>query len=117
MGVRAIMNETPVACPICAAPTVPAGEKKGKFIETEFRFRHCPACHYSFVENPVENYAAIYDEKYYRGMGPDPMLDYINELDSPASSVRTYEWRGILEAVNTLHALRAETQVLDFGCG
>ncbi len=104
-------------CPICSGPTQPAGAKRGKCIRTEFKFRFCPQCHFTFVENPCTDYAAIYDENYYRGKGADPLLDYVNELEHPEATVREYEWRGLLRAVRSLVPLNAETQWLDFGCG
>jgi 2-polyprenyl-3-methyl-5-hydroxy-6-metoxy-1,4-benzoquinol methylase len=82
-----------------------------------FAFRQCPACHYAYVQNPIEDYAAIYDERYYRGDGPDPMLDYVNELDHPDTTVRQYEWRGILKVVQALTELRPQSAWLDYGCG
>jgi len=111
------MSETAAVCPVCSSPAQPAGSRVGKNIPDEFRFRHCPECRYSYIENPCTKFELIYDEKYYRGQGADPLLDYVNELEHPNASVREYEWRGILSAVKALVPLNAGTQWLDFGCG
>ncbi len=110
-------SKAPIPCPICSSPTEPAGVRTGKMLNVEFRFRHCPACRYTYIENPATDLAAIYDEKYYRGQGADPLLDYVNELEHPDATVREYEWRGVLETVSSLVPLNTETQWLDFGCG
>ena len=90
-------------CPICGAPAQTLGELHGTYFKTDFRFRRCPVCQFTFVENPCVDYARIYDENYYRGLGADPTLDYLNELEHPETSVRVYEWRGVLKVVNALH--------------
>jgi hypothetical protein len=86
-----------VPCPVCGDPagTLPVGSRKGRFLDVEYRLRHCPSCRFTFVENPSTDLAAIYDERYYRGQGADPSVDYVNELDYPGDRVRVYEWRGI----------------------
>jgi SAM-dependent methyltransferase len=39
------------------------------------------------------------------------------ELENPEATVRTYEWKGILDFVRSVRALDDQTQWLDFGCG
>ena len=104
-------------CPVCANPTQPAGSKLGVYVPGEYFFQHCPACRYTFVSNPVTDYARIYDENYYRGKGADPYLDYVNELERPDTSVRIHEWRALQQIVGSLVPLDARTAWLDFGCG
>lgn len=111
------MSAPTTPCHICGAQTQALGALRGTYFKTDFHFRRCPECGYTFVENPSTDFARIYDEKYYRGLGADPTLDYLNELEQPDDSVRVYEWRGVLKAVHALHPLNAETQWLDFGCG
>ena len=111
------MSALTMPCPICGSQTQALGELRGAYFKTDFRFRRCPECRFTFVENPSTDFARIYDEKYYRGEGADASLDYLNELEHPEESVRVYEWRGVLKAVNALRPLNAETQWLDFGCG
>ncbi|HLX64093.1 MAG TPA: class I SAM-dependent methyltransferase [Planctomycetota bacterium] len=110
------MSES-IACPICAAETVFFGAKQGTYFNKEFKFRHCPQCRYSFVENYSTEYARIYDENYYRGRGADKTFNYVYEFENPLQTVRQYDWRGILKVVNALKPLSTETRWLDFGCG
>ena len=43
----------------------------------------CTRCGYVFITNPWVEFAKIYDERYYAGRGPDPLLDYSYELEHP----------------------------------
>ena len=104
-------------CPICSHTVDFVGCKRGKHVEIEFCFNFCPNCRYTYVQNPITDYARIYDEQYYKGEGADSSLDYLFELEHPERSVRQHEWRGILELVNSLVPLKKETSWLDFGCG
>src|SRR5262249_35004900 len=108
---------SPVPCKVCGAEASFIGSKAGKFKLQDFHFHHCPACQFTFVANPWTDYAAIYDEKYYRGDGPDPWIDYVFELEAPERTVRIYEWEGILKAVDSCIGARSEARWLDFGCG
>jgi SAM-dependent methyltransferase len=63
------------------------------------------------------DYAAIYDENYYLGRGADPLVDYVEEVEHPETTIRRYEWRGVLARVASLVPVNASTQWLDFGCG
>jgi len=111
------MNDSPVPCPICAASTELKAVRDGKFFKEQYRFRNCPQCRFIFVENPSTNFAEIYNEAYYRGKGADEKFDYVQEFDHPHNNVRTYDWRGIVKAVNALKPLNADSQWLDYGCG
>ena len=104
-------------CRICSAVSVPIGEKLGTFRKQIFRFERCPECGYVFVANPWTEYDQIYNEAYYRGLGPDPLIDYIFELENPVRTVRIHEWRGILEVVNSFLSVNSKTKWIDFGCG
>lgn len=112
-----IMERSLSKCPICSHSVEAIGCKRGKYIDIDFCFNFCPNCKYTYVQNPVTDYARIYDEKYYSGQGPDPSLDYVFEMEHPEKSVRMHEWRGIHELVNSLVAVKKETTWLDFGCG
>jgi 2-polyprenyl-3-methyl-5-hydroxy-6-metoxy-1,4-benzoquinol methylase len=83
----------------------------------QYQLRHCPTCRLSFIANPCTDYARVYDEAYYRGRGADARVDYVFELEHPASTIRQYEWRGIVAAVRHLARLGPKTRWLDFGCG
>lgn len=110
-------NEFDRACPICQERTVAAGQVTGKFVRRAFSLRRCPACHFSFIGNPVLDCARIYSDDYYSGRGADPLVDYFYELQHPEATIRQYEWRGLLQAVGALVRLSPETQWLDYGCG
>jgi 2-polyprenyl-3-methyl-5-hydroxy-6-metoxy-1,4-benzoquinol methylase len=104
------------ACKICGSATLPAGSKRGVLTETTFRLQHCPACGFGSVENPYQDYERIYDESYYRGEGADPLVDYSFELEHPEQTIRSFEWRGIVEAIASLLPLEGANW-LDYGCG
>ena len=111
------MTASPVPCKVCGATAAFIGSKTGSFKAQAFHFHHCDACQFTFVANPWTDYAAVYNEAYYRGQGPDPWIDYVFELQEPERTVRVYEWRGILEAVQSCVPVDAQTRWLDFGCG
>ncbi|MBI3774087.1 MAG: class I SAM-dependent methyltransferase, partial [Gammaproteobacteria bacterium] len=103
------------ACPICSNGAVFIGTKLGRLDSCLYTYFHCNSCHYSFISNPRTDYEAIYSEEYYKGLGADPMVDYIYELKNPNLTIRNYEWLGVCAIFNELvpHAGRW----LDFGCG
>ena len=103
-------------CQICGSPTISAGTVTGRIVGRRFRLRHCPACRFSFVENPLDP-RFVYDKEYYEGRGADPLVDYTGEVRDVTRTIRVYEWRGITNAVATLTALGPGTRWLDFGCG
>jgi 2-polyprenyl-3-methyl-5-hydroxy-6-metoxy-1,4-benzoquinol methylase len=104
-------------CPICGSDTRPVGALRGRYHPEVFQVRTCPNCRFSHVANPWRDYAQIYNEDYYRGRGPDPLLDYVFELEHPEETVRIYEWEGILRIVHSLTAISTQTRWLDYGCG
>jgi len=112
-----VFGEDDVLCRVCGRATDSAGERLGTFAGRTFHFRHCPSCRFSFVADPWTDYAAIYDDRYYRGEGADPYVDYYFELEHPEATVRRYEWDGIIAAVSALRPVDAQTRWLDFGCG
>jgi len=113
------MSAKLLLCKICRTPVEEVGIKRGKSGGREFVLHHCPKCHFSFVSNPRNDYYNIYSEAYYRGYGIDPFVDYVFELDEPESTVRVYEWAGILKVVNSLYPqpIISSTRWLDYGCG
>ena len=106
-----------LSCRACGAAAEPAGQRFGRFAGRDFTFARCRHCGFGFVVDPLEDLAAIYDEAYYRGQGADPLVDYIGELEAPGRSIRLYEWRGILKAVEALRGSVAGARWLDYGCG
>jgi SAM-dependent methyltransferase len=105
------------ACPVCDGRTVDAGTKEGGWSGRVFQLRHCPACGFSFVEEPWTDYAEIYGRDYYEGRGADPLVDYMTELLHPDRTIRLYEWRGITSVVESLLGPAQGKRWLDYGCG
>jgi SAM-dependent methyltransferase len=105
------------ACEICGGPGLVCGHKRGKLAGRDFELRRCGRCQFLWVADPEAQPSRYYDEAYYRGQGADPWIDYVKELERPASNSRRYEWRGILETVGAQQALGPGTRWLDFGCG
>jgi cyclopropane fatty-acyl-phospholipid synthase-like methyltransferase len=104
-------------CKICSQPASFSGIKTGAFQERDFRIYQCANCLFSFVGNPWTDFAEIYSEAYYKGLGADPRVSYLHELESPERSIRQYEWRGLLEIAGSLRSLDKTVKWLDFGCG
>jgi SAM-dependent methyltransferase len=102
-------------CPVCSNPTVFVGAQKGVLDQRDFYLRTCLSCRYSYVENYRDDYSLIYDEKYYKGCGADPLVDYIHELQNPEETIRQYEWRGVFQVF--MHHFPKGGRWLDFGCG
>jgi len=67
------------------------------------------------VDDPLTDFAAIYDEAYYRGEGSDPSVDYAYEEAHPDRTIRGYEWRGFVQTME--HLRPAPAKWLDYGCG
>ncbi len=65
---------------------------------------------------PRTDFADVYDERYYRGDGADPKVDYLGELVDP-STIRILEWRSIEHLVGQLVPLGHDVRWLDMGCG
>jgi SAM-dependent methyltransferase len=122
------MQSRPIAenlrCRICSSTEVEKkGAKRGRFIDAEFCFYQCCECRFLFVE-PVTDFS-IYDDAYYAGHGPDPLVNYHEEYFNYSSTVRRFEFQALVDfAQNHLagadlaqfSAQRAVTW-LDFGCG
>ena len=104
-------------CKICDSSARLIGSKNGRLQSRPFHFYRCAVCGFLFVGDPWTDYAEIYSEAYYRGKGVDPYVDYVFELEHPETTVRAYEWRGILAAVASFSPLSSKTRWLDYGCG
>lgn len=103
------------SCRLCGASAVSAGAKRGRRTRREFALLRCTGCGFVWVAEPWTDYATIYDERYYRGEGSDPLVDYVFEYDHPGASVRQAEWEGIVAAVSACEPKLKRW--LDFGCG
>lgn len=127
------MSAPDAPCRICGEATAAAGTKASSFSGRTYELRQCGACRFAFVSNPWTDYGAIYTDEYYAGRGADPHVDYVHETTHRDTTVRRYEWRGILAAVSALMQTRREsgapgaaagqpgldagTKWLDYGCG
>lgn len=105
------------ACPICATAMVEIGTKTGQWSARAFDIERCSTCGLTRVANPWTDFDEIYGDEYYAGRGADPLVDYIHELEHPDTTIRRYEWRGIVAAVRRACHVDATTRWLDYGCG
>src|ERR1700689_2220790 len=83
------------ACRVCAANTEYAGRVFGRYSGRYYELARCSHCGYAFIIDPWLDYAKIYNDDYYLGEGPDPLVDYRFELEHPDRTIRRYEWQGI----------------------
>ena len=107
-----ILRET---CALCGAPGVPAGEKCGTLRKRTYRLARCGRCAFAWVVDADDDYAALYDDAYYRGDGADPLVDYVRELTDPRT-LRRFEWDGLLALARGC-GVRDGATWLDFGGG
>ncbi len=96
---------------------MPLGLVHGSYSDRDYELRRCVSCRYAFIADPWTDFARIYDDDYYAGQGADPLVDYQFELDSPAASIRVYEWRGITSIVQQVLGGLAGLHWMDFGAG
>jgi len=104
-------------CPVCGGRTGQCGSKYSSFSGRLFSFRRCEQCSFTFVADPEVDLASVYDERYYRGEGADPLVDYVHEAENVDHTIRRFEWRGVLNVISSLIPVGPETQWLDYGCG
>jgi SAM-dependent methyltransferase len=69
------------------------------------------------VANPRLDYDALYNDAYYSGRGADPLVNYIDEIEHPETTIRKFEWRGIWRVVSGIVKTDPTTRWLDYGCG
>jgi SAM-dependent methyltransferase len=117
MPSRCLAGIEPTSCKLCGSPTVLLGIKKGRLSARDFHIHRCLHCEFAFVSDPWTDYQKIYSEDYYRGLGADPYIDYVHESQYPATTIRVYEWRGILANIRGVTEIGPGTRWLDFGCG
>jgi len=112
----------PERCRLCGSNDLrERGMKRGNFRPLDFNFHECKSCSFLFV-SPVVG-PEIYDDAYYRGKGPDPLVDYESEYTNYARTPRNYEFLDLyrlakehLERNNDAHT-EGPIRWLDFGCG
>jgi len=114
------MAETPTACRLCGSNLiVPKGGKRGRFRPLNFQFFECAKCTFLFV-SPVMG-PDIYDDRYYRGQGADPLVDYESEYVNYAGTPRIHEFIDLYRLAerhaNARLAPQESLRWLDFGCG
>lgn len=108
------MNDGAPLCPVCGAPTEPAGVKQSA--TRAYHLRRCASCGFAYVGDP-DVHADPYDDAYYRGEGADPLVDYLFDTDHPQRTIRQLEWRGTLAVVESVKSVGSGTRWLDYGCG
>ena len=104
-----------LACSICGDSARHIGCRSGTLDSRRFDYYQCSGCLFAFVGNPRTDYAEIYSEAYYKGLGADPLVDYVDELENAEQTVRNYEWEGLLSIFREL--MPTGGRWLDFGCG
>ena len=113
-----------LVCRVCNSSRIEEkGAKKGRFIASEFRFYQCRECRFLFVE-PVTDFR-IYDDAYYAGQGPDPLVNYHEEYSNYRSTARRFEFADLVRFAqghlsDPASACRSGQNCvtwLDFGCG
>lgn len=102
-------------CRLCGASAAPAGIARGRRTGRDFALARCTGCGFAWIVAPWTEYATIYDERYYRGEGSDPSVDYAFEYERPDATVRRAEWAGITADVLALDP--GVRRWLDVGCG
>jgi SAM-dependent methyltransferase len=112
----------PRRCRLCGSARLKVrGTKKGKFKPLVFNFFECRSCSLLFV-SPVLG-PEIYDDSYYDGHGPDPLVDYASEYTNYALTPRKYEFLDLYRlAKNHLEEKAIPVnggpiRWLDYGCG
>ena len=112
----------PELCRLCGSTNLSKrGLKRGKFRPLDFHFYECRSCSFLFVA-PILG-PEIYDDRYYRGEGPDPLVDYESEYTNYAVTPRNYEFLDLYRLAKDHFeknpvALTGELiRWLDFGCG
>src|ERR1700756_3593472 len=83
-------------CRVCASTELEKrGAKRGRFIDAEFSFYQCCECRFLFVE-PVTDFA-IYNDAYYAGKGPEPLVNYEDEYSNYAATARRFEFQNLID--------------------
>jgi SAM-dependent methyltransferase len=113
----------PDRCRLCGSMKLRLrGWKLGKFRAQKFSYYECGECSFLFV-CPAPGPEEVYDDAYYRGDGPDPMVDYESEYRDYSKTARVHEFKDFLRLASEhlSHFGSRESidsiQWLDFGCG
>jgi SAM-dependent methyltransferase len=113
-------------CPICGSSARASGSLSSSFSSRRFSFARCDECGYGWVTDPREDYAALYDQRYYVGQGADPGVNYEGQfLDGPDSllvKIKDVEFDALLSTMTTVQRARGQgpvtsMKILDFGGG
>jgi SAM-dependent methyltransferase len=114
-------------CPCCESTKLEFIGTKNSILQADilikYRYWYCEECNYRFQGNPNTQFSELYGAQYYKGAGADDLIDYEFELKFPTETIRTYEFMGVLNAVESLlspHAEKVQKESLvwlDYGCG
>ena len=109
----------PLSCRGCGSLRLNLkGAMRGPFSGKEFRFWHCAACDFMFVD-PFPGHA-VYNDAYYEGRGPDPYIDYESEYRDYRATLRVLEFDDLWRIASRFiagHPPPGTVAWLDFGCG
>jgi SAM-dependent methyltransferase len=104
------------ACPICQSSCPETARRESRlFAGKGYGLHSCTACGFSFIGDPYQDYAKLYDENYYAGIGADTSIDYAYEFDHPDTTIRANEWLGLCQVFE--HLKGKGGRWLDIGCG
>jgi SAM-dependent methyltransferase len=113
---------SPERCRLCGSATLKErGSKRGKSRPLDFHFYECTSCSFLFVAPVVAS--DIYDDSYYRGDGPDSLVDYESEYRNYAMTPRNFEFLDLYRLTKDHWQKKAAAlgegpiRWLDFGCG
>jgi SAM-dependent methyltransferase len=113
-------------CQICGSSATPSGSLYSSFSARRFSFARCSDCGFGWVDDPREDYGALYDEAYYVGRGADPAVNYQRQFlaspDSLFAKMKEVEFEALLSTMAQVQASRHQgglkgMKVLDFGGG
>lgn len=109
----------PPSCRCCGSPgTFVWGAKRGKSISQEYTYLKCRTCDFLFVD-PVTDFG-IYNDAYYRGHGPDPLVDYEPEYHDYRRTDRRHEFHDLFRLIAQILPSSPTDRIvrwLDYGCG
>lgn len=91
-------------CKVCGSATTLIGSKRGKI--NQLHFYRCRSCQFAFVTDPGLTTSPFAQKSTTAGSGR-PYVDYVFDSGHPDTTIRVYEWQGILENICKLISLRA----------
>jgi len=108
------------SCQVCDNPGYSIfGRKTGYDRTVTYTFKKCGRCGFMWVD-PFPGYG-VYDDKYYRGEGPDPYVDYASEYETGRHGARLPEFKNLWEltynCILKISRNDKNLKILDYGSG